>query len=80
VIGLTDAEWGRRVHAIVQLDDGATATADELTAYASERIARYKVPKSVEFIDKIPRTEATKLNRASLIAEREQAAEQETDT
>ena len=39
--------------------------------HAADRLARYKVPKTIEFIDAIPRTEATKLNRAALIAERE---------
>jgi bile acid-coenzyme A ligase len=71
VIGLSDPEWGRRVHAIVQPRAGATPTAEDLRAYATERLARYKVPKTIEFIDAIPRTEATKLNRAALIAERE---------
>ena len=73
VIGLNDPEWGRRVHAIVQRRDGADLTEEQLREYASERLARYKVPKSVEFVDAIPRTEATKLNRAALIAEREDA-------
>ena len=71
VIGLSDPEWGRRVHAIVQPITGTEPSADELRSYASERLARYKVPKTIEFIDAIPRTEATKLNRAALIAERE---------
>lgn len=71
VIGLSDEEWGRRVHAIVQPRAGATPTEDDLRAYAGERLARYKVPKTIEFVESIPRTEATKLNRAALIAERE---------
>lgn len=74
VIGLSDPEWGRRVHAIVQPRQGSQPDADELRSYAAERLARYKVPKTIEFIDAIPRTEATKLNRAALIAEREQAS------
>jgi Acyl-CoA synthetases (AMP-forming)/AMP-acid ligases II len=39
--------------------------------FVKERLTAYKVPKTVEFIDAIPRTEATKVNRAQLIAERE---------
>ena len=55
VLGLKDAEWGRRVHAVVQLADGAPAvTADDLIRYAKGRLARYKVPKTVEFVDEIP--------------------------
>jgi len=71
VIGLPDPDWGRRVHAIVHPSDGSHPSAEDLTAYASSRLARYKVPKTFEFIEEIPRSEATKVNRAALIAERE---------
>jgi bile acid-coenzyme A ligase len=76
VIGLPDPEWGRRVHAIVQLapDDAGTGapslTPDEVISWAKERLAGYKVPKTVEFIDQIPRTEATKINRSALVDQR----------
>ncbi|HEY6575120.1 MAG TPA: AMP-binding protein [Mycobacterium sp.] len=67
VLGLKDAEWGRRVHAVVQLADGAAAvTADDLIRYAKGRLARYKVPKTVEFVDEIPRTAATKVSRSAM--------------
>jgi bile acid-coenzyme A ligase len=75
VIGLSDPEWGRRVHAIVQLRPAATLDADALRTYVAERLARYKVPKSIEFVDEIPRSEATKVNRAALVAARETAPE-----
>ena len=68
VVGLQDAEWGRRVHAIVEARDPATPpTADEIVAYAKGRLAAYKVPKTVEFVDAIPRSEATKVNRGRLV-------------
>jgi bile acid-coenzyme A ligase len=71
VLGLKDAEWGRRVHAVVQLADGADAvTADELIQYAKGRLARYKVPKTVEFVGEIPRTAATKVSRSAMIEAR----------
>jgi bile acid-coenzyme A ligase len=72
VIGLRDEEWGRRVHAIVQPAD-ATQPPDpeEVIAFARERLATYKVPKTVEFVDSIQRNDAMKLNRAALVAERE---------
>jgi bile acid-coenzyme A ligase len=72
VIGLADPEWGHRVHAIVQPADQADPVAvDELTAFVKARMAPYKVPKSIEFVPSLPRTEATKINRAQLIAERQ---------
>jgi bile acid-coenzyme A ligase len=72
VIGLADAEWGRKVHAIVQPSAAATPLSDrDVIDFARSRLSPYKVPKSVEFIDRIPRSEATKLNRSSLVAERD---------
>jgi bile acid-coenzyme A ligase len=71
VIGLADPEWGRRVHAVVQLaDPPALLTERQVIAYAKTRLAAYKVPKSVEFVEEIPRTAATKVNRSAMIAAR----------
>jgi bile acid-coenzyme A ligase len=68
VIGLRDPEWGRRVHAVIQVADGARApSAQDIIAYAKSRVAPYKVPKTVEFVDEIPRTAATKVNRSAMI-------------
>jgi bile acid-coenzyme A ligase len=72
VIGLRDPEWGRRVHAIVQPEDPeAPPDPDDVIAFAKDRLAAYKVPKTVELVDALPRSEAMKLSRAALIAERE---------
>lgn len=71
VVGLADPEWGRRVHAIVEPSDpAAPPSPDDVVAFAKTRVASYKAPKTVELIDRIPRSEATKVNRAALIAER----------
>jgi bile acid-coenzyme A ligase len=68
VVGLQDPQWGRRVHAIVEpADPAAPPTADEVVAYAKGRLAAYKVPKTVELVDAIPRSEATKVNRRALV-------------
>jgi bile acid-coenzyme A ligase len=71
VIGLRDPEWGRRVHAVVAPADlAAPPSADEVIRYARARLAPYKLPKTVEFVDAIPRSEATKVNRGALIEAR----------
>jgi bile acid-coenzyme A ligase len=71
VIGLSDREWGRRVHAVVQLADPSTPVAErDVIAYAKTRLAAYKVPKTVEFVDQIPRTAATKVNRSAMVEAR----------
>ncbi|HET6951827.1 MAG TPA: AMP-binding protein, partial [Acidimicrobiales bacterium] len=68
VIGLRDPEWGRRVHAIVEpRDPSAPPSAEEVIAFAKGRLAGYKAPKTVEIVDRIPRSEATKFNRGALV-------------
>ncbi len=71
VIGLADAQWGRRVHAVVQRADAdGSLTEDQVIEYAKNRLAPYKAPKTVEFVDAIPRTAATKVNRSAMIEAR----------
>jgi bile acid-coenzyme A ligase len=73
VIGLADRQWGRRVHAVVQraeTPDVAPLTEQQVIEYAKSRLAPYKAPKTVEFVDAIPRTAATKVNRSAMIAAR----------
>jgi bile acid-coenzyme A ligase len=71
VVGLSDPEWGRRVHAIVEPADPAEPPEpDDVIAFAKARVASYKAPKTVELVDEIPRSEATKVNRAALVRSR----------
>jgi bile acid-coenzyme A ligase len=71
VIGLPDDDLGRRVHAIIQpLDPAQSPSADVLDEYCRARLARYKVPKSYEFVAVLPRDDAGKIRRSSLVAER----------
>jgi bile acid-coenzyme A ligase len=72
VIGLKDEHWGRRVHAVVQATDPSLpSSAEEVIAYANSRLAAYKVPKTVEFVDAVPRSAATKVNRRALVDARD---------
>ncbi len=71
VIGLPDDEWGKRVHGVVQLAEPLTTEA--LDAHCRERLASYKVPKTWEFIETLPRDEAGKIRRSALVAERSSA-------
>jgi long-chain acyl-CoA synthetase len=69
VIGIPSAKWGESVHAIVVLQAGATATQEELQEWTRERIAGYKVPKSVEFrTDPLPLSGALKVLKRDLRA------------
>src|SRR6266478_3179617 len=66
VIGVPDDQWGESVKAIVQLRPGASATPEELIAFCDARIAGYKKPRSVDFVDEIPREPAGKLLKRKL--------------
>jgi O-succinylbenzoic acid--CoA ligase len=66
VFGRPDPEWGEAIVAAVVLRDGATVPADELRSYCAARLARFKVPKAIEFVEELPRTESGKLVRRRL--------------
>jgi acyl-CoA synthetase (AMP-forming)/AMP-acid ligase II len=66
VFGIPSEEWGEQVHAVVQLKEGQTATANELAELARAHLAGYKVPRSIEFRDQLPRTESGKLLKRKL--------------
>ncbi len=71
VIGIADPQWGRRVHAVVQAADPTKRPTEQaVIRYAKDRLAAYKVPKTVEFVDEIPRTAATKVNRSAMVEAR----------
>ena len=66
VIGVPDERWGEAVKAIVVRSPGATPDPADIIAYARTRIAGFKAPKSVEFIDALPRNPSGKVLRREL--------------
>jgi long-chain acyl-CoA synthetase len=66
VVGVPDEYRGETVKAFVSLRPGRTATEEELIAFAKERMAAYKYPRAVEFLDEIPKTVTGKLLRREL--------------
>jgi len=72
VVGLKDEDLGRRVHAIVEgFDSDDRPTLEELFALCSEQLVRYKVPRTIEMIDALPRNDAGKIRRSQLREERD---------
>ncbi|MGQ0464484.1 MAG: fatty acyl-CoA synthetase [Sporichthyaceae bacterium] len=62
VIATPDPKWIEAITAVVVLKPGAAAvTSDELIAYSKERLAKYKIPKLVHFVDELPRNASGKL-------------------
>jgi acyl-CoA synthetase (AMP-forming)/AMP-acid ligase II len=66
VIGVPDEKWGEAVKAIVVPKSGASASPAEIIAWARERIAGYKLPKSVDFAEVLPRNPSGKILRREL--------------
>jgi long-chain acyl-CoA synthetase len=66
VIGVPDETWGEAVKAVVVRAPGVQVTAEEILAWARERIAGYKLPKSVDFVDALPRNPSGKILKREL--------------
>jgi len=66
VIGVPSDKWGEEVKACIVIKPGQTLTEEELIAYARERIAGYKVPRSVDFVEALPRNPSGKLLKREL--------------
>jgi len=69
VIGVPDAEMGQQVKAVVQLRDGVTPSeglASEIIDHVRERLARFKAPRSVDFVGELPRSATGKLVKRKL--------------
>lgn len=63
IVGLPHEKWGETPHAFVVLNEGATATEEELIAFARERLAHFKAPRAVSFVEELPKTATGKLQK-----------------
>ena len=68
VIGVPDERWGETVKAVVVPSEGATVDADALMAWAKERMAGFKRPRSVDVVDTLPRNASGKILKKDLRA------------
>jgi acyl-CoA synthetase (AMP-forming)/AMP-acid ligase II len=66
VVGVPDAMMGEVVKACIVLKSGENATPEEIKEFCAERLANYKIPKFVEFMDGLPRNPAGKVNKPEL--------------
>ncbi|MBU1205772.1 MAG: long-chain fatty acid--CoA ligase [Proteobacteria bacterium] len=61
VIGIKDKEWGERVMAVVVLREGERPTAENLLSFCQDKLAGYKRPRSIAFIDELPKNQLGKI-------------------
>jgi fatty-acyl-CoA synthase len=66
VIGVKDQKWGEVGRALVVLKAGWKVTADDIIDHLKGSLAKYKIPKSVVFIDQLPRNAAGKVLKNKL--------------
>lgn len=67
LIGVPDDKWGEVGRALVVLRNGLMLPEEELILFCQTRLARYKTPKSVVFVDALPKTGAGKVNKRALV-------------
>lgn len=66
VIGKPDSALGERVHACLVLFEGVTLTLEEIREYLADKIAKYKIPESVDFMESFPRNPTGKILKHKL--------------
>jgi len=67
IIGVPDEKWGESVKAVVTLEDSGEGVSDaDLIAFARERLAAYKCPKTIDFVDDMPRNPTGKILKKEL--------------
>ena len=69
VVGVPDDRWGEVGLAVVVPRPGATATAEDLVTHCADRLARYKIPTRVQFVDALPRSAVDKVLRRQIRAD-----------
>jgi acyl-CoA synthetase (AMP-forming)/AMP-acid ligase II len=66
VIGVPDEKWGEAVKAVVELNKGQTVTADELIALCKDKLGSVKAPKTIDFVEVLPRSPVGKVLKKDL--------------
>lgn len=66
VFGVPDTQWGESVKAVVVLKPGMTATAEDIINTASQHLASYQKPRSVDFVDSLPKAPTGKILKREL--------------
>ena len=66
VIGVPDEKWVERVHALIVLKEGQETASDGIIAFCKQHLAGYKTPRSIEFVDALPKNPQGKILKREL--------------
>ena len=66
VIGVPDTHWGQRVHAVVKLIPGESLATEELLAFLRRHLSGFKMPKTVQWVDELPKSSVGKVLKRTL--------------
>lgn len=69
LLGIPDDKWGEVGLAVVVIRPGAALTEPDLLAFMRDRLAKYKIPKAVRFVDALPKTGPGKIDKRALLAQ-----------
>jgi len=69
IIGVPDEKWGESGMAFIVLKNESEASPESLTAFCRESLAKYKIPKHFRFVEALPKNDAGKIDRKSLISD-----------
>ena len=70
VIGIPDEKWGEMIKALIVLKEGKKTTEEEITGFCKDRLAGFKCPKTVAFVDDLPKTALVKVDKPGLRGKR----------
>lgn len=70
VVPVPDERWGEAGRVFIVLKPGQTTDEDDILAFCREKLAKFKVPREVRFLDALPKNDAGKINRLALKQER----------
>jgi len=66
VIGVPDDKWVERIHAVITLKEGQKPSPDDIMNFCKEHLARYKAPRTVEFVGALPKNPQGKILKREL--------------
>ena len=66
VIGVPDEKWGESVHAVIVPSEGRSVTREDIVAHLDGKLARYKIPRTVDIVQDLPRTASGKIRKTEL--------------